>query len=107
MKIKVCAMGGTDLILDVNPDANVDKVKITAVGGFMDPSETIQNSLYFKLFNVRTGKVLNEESTISKEDVQENGEASFFFVFCLFVCGLFGCFTISVRSVHKDKIEEI
>ena len=74
MKIRVCSMGGTDVILDVNPDASVDKVKIAAVGGVLEPGVQMQNSLYFKLINVRSGKTLNEESTISKEDVQENGE---------------------------------
>ena len=75
MKLRVCGMNGTDLILEVNPDASVDKVKTVAVGGIADSSDHHHhNSLYFRLVNVRTGKALTEESTMAKEDVQDNGK---------------------------------
>lgn len=73
MRIRIISMGGTDYITEVSPDLKVDKLKIRSLGFFFNPSVSMKTSLYHKILVVRTGRVLNEEKTLSDEGVQDNG----------------------------------
>ena len=73
MKIRICSMEGVDIVLDVTPDMTVDKLKLLAVGHLHDPTESAKTSLYHKLVQVSTSKLLNEEKTLTQESVQDNG----------------------------------
>ncbi|KAJ8300581.1 hypothetical protein KUTeg_022100, partial [Tegillarca granosa] len=74
MRIRIISMGGTDFITEVSPDLKVDKLKIRSLGFFFNPSVSMKTSLYHKILVVRTGKVLNEEKSLSDEGVQDNDE---------------------------------
>ena len=66
-------MEGVDIMLDVAPDMTVDKLKVLAVSHLHDPTESAKTSLYHKLVQVSTSKVLNEERSLTQESVRENG----------------------------------
>ena len=74
MKIRICSMEGVDIMLDVAPDMTVDKLKVLAVSHLHDPTESAKTSLYHKLVQVSTSKVLNEERSLTQESVRENGK---------------------------------
>ena len=61
-------------MLDVAPDMTVDKLKVLAVSHLHDPTESAKTSLYHKLVQVSTSKVLNEERSLTQESVRENGK---------------------------------
>ena len=67
-------MEGVDIMLDVAPDMTVDKLKVLAVSHLHDPTESAKTSLYHKLVQVSTSKVLNEERSLTQESVRENGK---------------------------------
>ena len=67
-------MEGVDILLDVAPDMTVDKLKVLAVSHLHDPTESAKTSLYHKLVQVSTSKVLNEERSLTQESVRENGK---------------------------------
>ena len=74
MKIRICSMEGVDIMLDVAPDMTVDKLKVLAVSHLHDPTESAKTSLYHKLVQVSTSKVLDEERSLTQESVRENGK---------------------------------
>ena len=68
-------MEGVDIMLDVSPEMTVDKLKVLAVSHLHDPTESAKTSLYHKLVQVSTSKVLNEDRTLTQECVRENGKS--------------------------------
>ena len=78
MKVRITNSEGTDYIVDLHPDWTVDKVKIMSLGHFYSSSESMKSSLYHKLVLVRSGKLLEEETTLVHAGIKDNGEHLFF-----------------------------
>ena len=78
MKVRITNSEGTDYIVDLHPDWTVDKVKIMSLGHFYSSSESMKSSLYHKLVLVRSGKLLEEETTLVHAGIKDNGENHFF-----------------------------
>ncbi len=74
MKLRISSMEGTDIVVDISPELSVDKLKILAVGQIYDPSESAKLSLYHKLLHVDSGRILDEEKSVTQEGIQENGK---------------------------------
>lgn len=77
MKVRITNMEGVDIIDEFRPDLTVDMVKIRSLSQLFSPMESMKVSLYHKVLLVRTGKVLNEESTLQQEGLRDNGEKLF------------------------------
>lgn len=73
MKIRISSMKGMDVVLDVDPEFTIDKLKMLAVGHLYDPAESAKMSLYHKLVHVGTGRILIEENTVVQEKLHEHG----------------------------------
>lgn len=73
MRIRITGMDGVDLIVEITPNLTVDKVKIMCLGHIYTPDQSMKMSLYHKLVLVRTARLLNEDATIEKEGVLDNG----------------------------------
>ncbi|XP_014791185.1 ubiquitin-associated domain-containing protein 1 [Octopus bimaculoides] len=74
MKVRITNMEGVDIIDEFRPDLTVDMVKIRSLSQLFSPMESMKVSLYHKVLLVRTGKVLNEESTLQQEGLRDNDE---------------------------------
>ncbi|GAB1607424.1 ubiquitin-associated domain-containing protein 1-like [Argonauta hians] len=74
MKVRITNMEGVDIIDDFRPDLTVDMVKIRSLSQLFSPMESMKVSLYHKVLLVRTGKVLNEESTLQQEGLRDYDE---------------------------------
>ncbi len=55
-------------------DIMLSRLKVLAVGHLYDPTESAKMSLYHKLIQVSTGRVLTEDHTMTQENIRENGE---------------------------------
>ena len=80
-RIRITNMQGSCVILNVPLDFLVDKLKME-VANYLGKETTtdtdpVKISLYHKLVLVESGKVLNEESTLMEEGVQDEGKTDF------------------------------
>uniref|UniRef100_T1IS82 UBA domain-containing protein n=1 Tax=Strigamia maritima TaxID=126957 RepID=T1IS82_STRMM len=73
IKVNVVNIDGTVCLLDVLPEFNVEKVKVMALGHFLNPIDSIKLATSYKLLAVSTNKVLINENTLIQENVKENG----------------------------------
>ena len=73
IKIKVSSMDGVDILLDMNPEITVDHLKIQIASHLYDPVESVKTSLYHRVLHVRSGRVLQEDRTLTQCGVRDNG----------------------------------
>lgn len=66
-------MEGLDVVVEINPEVTIDRLKVIAVSNFNDPAESTKLSLYHKLIHVKSGQYLSEDSTVAGEQIKEGG----------------------------------
>lgn len=81
MKVRISNLDGRDILVDLQREWTVDKVKIIAIDHFFRASESMKLSLYHKLLHIRLCKTLKEECTLLQEGVKDNGEEKVYFCF--------------------------
>lgn len=73
MKLRITAMDGTEIILEVDPEITVDRLKMDVICHMFGQNECVKTSLYHRLLLVESGKSLEEEKSLAQAGLKDQG----------------------------------